>query len=305
MKKGETIFRYLIVTAAVIISIRALISLADLYLDKSRIAQEDDLIDELNKYTLDDYAPADQEKKYIESITVSAKRTIKPQEYSTARAMEAAVTVSLKDEFDELNPQDMAIYLGKTDSRITDDLTAIRDSGFMRDYFKKGVQKHFKCQGEKSYYCFNIDPKYASESKEYKVTDYSLTRSIELTVSDKKSGEWDKYRYEHDLQDNMTGFVKTDSSWDNNTEKIRLEKVKQKRKQEEAEQERIRKKAADKKGQSYSSKTTYRDIYDVNDYEDAQSFADDKYEEFYDYEDDFEDEDEAYDAAEEYWYENH
>ncbi len=49
-----------------------------------------------------------------------------------------------------------------------------------------------------------------------------------------------------------------------------------------------------------SSKKSY-DPYDVHKYKSAQVFADDKYEEFYDYEDDYEDEDEAYDAAEDYW----
>ncbi len=47
------------------------------------------------------------------------------------------------------------------------------------------------------------------------------------------------------------------------------------------------------------------DQYDVYSYSNAQSFADDKYEEFYDYEDDYEDEDEAYDAAEDYWRAHH
>jgi hypothetical protein len=56
-------------------------------------------------------------------------------------------------------------------------------------------------------------------------------------------------------------------------------------------------------GKSKTSKTY--DTYDVHDYKSAQEFADDKYEEFYDYEDDFEDEDEAYDAAEDYWNDNH
>ena len=47
------------------------------------------------------------------------------------------------------------------------------------------------------------------------------------------------------------------------------------------------------------------DPYNVYSYSSAQDFADDKYEEFFDYEDDYEDEDEAYDAAEEYWYSHH
>lgn len=54
-----------------------------------------------------------------------------------------------------------------------------------------------------------------------------------------------------------------------------------------------------------SSSNRKKDTYDVYDYKSAQDFADDKYEEFYDYEDDFEDEDEAYDAAEDYWREHH
>ena len=54
-----------------------------------------------------------------------------------------------------------------------------------------------------------------------------------------------------------------------------------------------------------SSKKKKADTYNVYDYKSAQEFADDKYEEFYDYEDDYEDEDEAYDAAEDYWYDHH
>ncbi len=47
------------------------------------------------------------------------------------------------------------------------------------------------------------------------------------------------------------------------------------------------------------------DPYNVYSYGSAQDFADDKYEEFFDYEDDYDDEDEAYDAAEEYWDAHH
>ena len=46
------------------------------------------------------------------------------------------------------------------------------------------------------------------------------------------------------------------------------------------------------------------DPYDACKYQDADSFADDKFEDFFDY-DDFEDEDEAYEAAVEYWEDNH
>ncbi len=70
------------------------------------------------------------------------------------------------------------------------------------------------------------------------------------------------------------------------------------------------KNSTSKSGSSKSStgKSTTRkkyDSYDVYSYKSAQEFADDKYEEFYDYEDDYEDEDEAYDAAEDYWREHH
>ncbi|WP_022778311.1 hypothetical protein [Butyrivibrio sp. AE3009] len=60
-----------------------------------------------------------------------------------------------------------------------------------------------------------------------------------------------------------------------------------------------------KKNSSKSSTKKKYDQYDVYNYKSAQSFADDKYEEFYDYEDDYEDEDEAYDAAEDYWRDHH
>ena len=58
-----------------------------------------------------------------------------------------------------------------------------------------------------------------------------------------------------------------------------------------------------KKSQS-STKKKY-DRYDVYDYKDAESFADDKYEDFFEEEDDYEDEDEAYDDAVEYWERHH
>ena len=62
-----------------------------------------------------------------------------------------------------------------------------------------------------------------------------------------------------------------------------------------------------KKKSSYSSSSRKGrvDTYDVHSYKDSQSFADDKWEEFYDYEDDYDDEDEAYDDAEDYWFENY
>ena len=64
------------------------------------------------------------------------------------------------------------------------------------------------------------------------------------------------------------------------------------------------KKYSSKKSSSSSTKKK-KDIYNVYDYDSAQAFADDKYEEFYDYEDDYEDEDEAYDAAVDYWNDHH
>lgn len=70
------------------------------------------------------------------------------------------------------------------------------------------------------------------------------------------------------------------------------------------------KSSTSKSGSSKSSsgKSTTKkkyDPYDVYNYKSAQDFADDKYEEFFDYEDDYEDEDEAYDAAEDYWRAHH
>ena len=63
-------------------------------------------------------------------------------------------------------------------------------------------------------------------------------------------------------------------------------------------------KAVPKYSSSKSNKKKY-DTYDVYNYKSAQEFADDKYEELYDYEDDYDDEDEAYDAVEDYWYDHH
>lgn len=51
---------------------------------------------------------------------------------------------------------------------------------------------------------------------------------------------------------------------------------------------------------SKSSKKAY-DPYDADKYTSADDFAEDKYEEFYDYEDNVEDDDDAYDAAVDYW----
>jgi hypothetical protein len=59
-----------------------------------------------------------------------------------------------------------------------------------------------------------------------------------------------------------------------------------------------------KKDTTTSGGSSY-DPYDVHDYDSADDFADDKYEEFYDSEDEYEDEDEAYDAAEDYWYDEY
>lgn len=60
-------------------------------------------------------------------------------------------------------------------------------------------------------------------------------------------------------------------------------------------------KSSGQKGTNKSGNTNKSDPYDGDKYKSSQDFADDKYEEFYDYEDEYEDEDEAYDAAEDYW----
>lgn len=59
--------------------------------------------------------------------------------------------------------------------------------------------------------------------------------------------------------------------------------------------------ASEAKDKTQSTSGSAYDPYDAKDYNSSQDFADDKYEEFYDYEDEYEDEDEAYDAAEDYW----
>ena len=61
-------------------------------------------------------------------------------------------------------------------------------------------------------------------------------------------------------------------------------------------------KSSSKKGSSYSGKSY--DYYGVHNYKSAQDFADDKYEEFYDYED-TDDEDDAWDEAYDYWNRHH
>ena len=63
--------------------------------------------------------------------------------------------------------------------------------------------------------------------------------------------------------------------------------------------------ASSNRRKTRSSSMKKYDTYDVYSYSSAQDFADDKYEEFYDYEDDYEDEDEAYEAAEDYWNDHH
>ena len=77
-----------------------------------------------------------------------------------------------------------------------------------------------------------------------------------------------------------------------------------KKKEKQTEKKTKGSSTGSKSGNSAKQKKRY-DSYDVDDYKSAQDFADDKYEEFFDYEDDYEDEDEAYDAAEDYWREHH
>lgn len=76
----------------------------------------------------------------------------------------------------------------------------------------------------------------------------------------------------------------------------------------EAEKQGVVKKNASsssKKSSSRSSKKMKADPYNVYAYKSAREFADDKYEEFYDYEDEFDDEDDAWDEAYDYWVRKH
>ena len=87
-------------------------------------------------------------------------------------------------------------------------------------------------------------------------------------------------------------------------ERKRRAEAEAKKKQQQTQKKTTASSSGSKSGNSAKQKKRY-DPYDVDDYKSAQDFADDKYEEFFDYEDDYEDEDEAYDAAEDYWREHH
>lgn len=60
-----------------------------------------------------------------------------------------------------------------------------------------------------------------------------------------------------------------------------------------------------KNGSSSGKNGKKSDPYNVYEYKSASAFADDKYEEFYDYEDDFDDEEDAWDEAYDYWLKKH
>ncbi len=148
---------------------------------------------------------------------------------------------------------------------------------------------------------------------------YSFCYSFSMTVTDKKTGEnnyYDYYdkdgkiisfknRYKSGNSYSDSGSASTNSGTGHSATSGKSNYSSSSGKSNYSSSGKSSYSSSGKSSYSSSSGRKRYDYYDVDEYDSAQDFADDKYEEFYDYEDDYEDEDEAYDAAEDYWNENH
>ncbi|WP_026659691.1 hypothetical protein [Butyrivibrio sp. AC2005] len=197
-----------------------------------------------------------------------------------------SVTVKLDDSINELMLKERCLIMVTMINEMQDNLQAYYEkSEYNKIYEENKGMSSMKYRG--IYLDIYHKAKFIFNTSRY---IYTFEYVNSMTVKDKQTGETKYYDYwESDgvlkqFEDRYGSKTSSKSSIQSSTS----ESTK-----------------PNQKGASSAGSQNSYDPYNVNDYKSSEEFADDKYEEFYDYEDDYEDEDEAYDAAEDYWNEHH
>lgn len=235
------------------------------------------------------------EGDYVESIDISVEDDDyldSSWEYRTT----VKVNVQMEEDFRKLYLKDRSEICIGIDNEIEDRVTELYKNSSFYQLFQENKTSHkyasfeyMMYKGHKLYISHNVDIIFYDGLNEYEFwpTCMSVGKpgatpvSYKFTIEDGHITEFEKIVF-----NTGNSSSSTDSSTDSDKNGSSSE-------------------SSDNKKSSTSKDGSKFDPYDVNDYDSAEDFADDKYEEFYDYEDIYEDEDEAYDAAEEYWYEEH
>ncbi|MCR4635203.1 MAG: hypothetical protein K5754_03145 [Butyrivibrio sp.] len=203
------------------------------------------------------------------------------------------VTVKMDASFRELPDKDKCYILIGVEDEINQNLADLYNRSryyqlyeqYKCPYSENLIYKDLHLQLDHTEWCIFTDG----------VAEYSIYGDF-YEVS-KKNGKYTTYRYWERNGEIVKfelfheGSTNSSSQYTSDTDKKQSEDTKNTN-------------SSGKRDTTGSSSGSY-DPYDVKDYDSAEKFADDKYEEFYDYEDEYEDEDEAYDAAEDYWYDEY
>ncbi len=187
--------------------------------------------------------------------------------------------VEFDEKYNKLSRQEQCLKLCDIDKKMTDIISnEYRDSEFYEYLVENRTNSYSKCiryRGMELAVYSDHDFEYSCQGISYGIVDNNVFCVNPYPHSNENEELYD-YIYQY-------GEISHFQNWADKT---------------------INSESSVTQNNNSSTKSEY-DPYDVHKYKSAQDFADDKYEEFFDYEDDYEDEDEAYDAAEDYWREHH
>ena len=196
-----------------------------------------------------------------------------------------SVTVKMDDDIDELKLKERCLIMVNMKNEMQRNLNEyFANSEYNKIFKENSVVATMDYRG--IYLEISHETKYRFQTSQY---TYTFEYVNSMTVNDKETGETKYYDYfesdgvlerfedRYGSKSSSKGSSQSNSSGNSEFKN---------------------------NGSSSSGNKKSYDPYDVHDYKSAQDFADDKYEEFFDYEDDYDDEDEAYDAAEDYWNDN-
>ncbi|CBK74208.1 hypothetical protein CIY_14100 [Butyrivibrio fibrisolvens 16/4] len=292
-KSNHNVVKFMLVSIVVVVAIAIISSAVDAYSEHQSKAAEDarqEFAAEVENMDLSPYC-----KKYIKDLSVTKTdfNGTGGSSYDNDLYHSNSITIEgISAGTERLSHQQVYNYMFATLNELYDDIEAMCADSTYVHHLNRG---HAMNRGDRVYHYRNYINFYLSDSEyEYSVSLFyppvqaaNKKFFVKALSSENKGEEW-SYR----ITDKNGDYI-FEYSHHYDSDAVRAER----------EQQRITtNRSSSESSTSRRTGGTYKkkDTYNSSRYKDADSFAEDYYEDFYDY-DDYEDDDDAYDAAVDYW----
>lgn len=299
-KSNHNVVKFMLVSIVVVVAIAIISSAVDAYSEHQAKAAEDarqEFAAEVENMDLSPYC-----KKYIKDLSVTKTDFNGTGGSSYDNDLYHSNSISIEGTSvgtERLSHQQVYNYMFATLNELYDDIEFMCADSIYVHHLNRG---HALNHGDRVYHYRNYISFYLRDSNnEYSVSLFyppaqatNKSYFVKAISSENKGEEW-SYR----VTDKNGDYI-FEASNHLDSDAVRAERNRQYKSRYGSSSKSNSSTSSSSSSKRRSSGTYKKDTYNSSRYKDADSFAEDYYEDFYDY-DDYEDDEDAYDAAVDYW----